>query len=78
MTGLDSFLHSEDSRQRSQELIKFETHLKEELMGEFAEVLLKLVNQYQIVTTTHSPFIVTPKAIDGCRRIQKKMMVRNQ
>ena len=39
---------------------------------QFAEVLLKLVGQYQIVTTTHSPFIVTPQAIDGYRRIQKK------
>ena len=156
LTSLDNFLHSEDRGQRSQELIKFETHLKEELMGEFAEVipsvefnlpdeeviakemkiflddgyrseieqkghglqraallallkvlakhgaryqdkpspiflvgelesflhpfaqkqfaevLLKLVGQYQIVTTTHSPFIVTPQAIDGYRRIQKK------
>lgn len=155
LTSLDNFLHSKDYEQRSQELIKFETHLKEELMGEFAEVipsvefnlpdeeviakemkiflddgyrseieqkghglqraallallkvlakhgaryqdkpspiflvgelesflhpfaqkqlaevLLKLVDQYQIVTTTHSPFIVTPQAIDGYRRIQK-------
>lgn len=72
LTSLDDFLHSKNCEQRSQELIKFETHLKEELMGEFAEVLLKLVDQYQIVTTTHSPFIVTPQAIDGYRRIQKK------
>src|SRR3990167_1532534 len=156
LTSLDNFLHSKDCEQRSQELIKFETHLKEELMGEFAEVvpsvefslpdeeviakemkiffddgyrseieqkghglqraallallkvlakhgaryqdkpspiflvgelesflhpfaqkqfaevLLRLVDQYQIVTTTHSPFIVTPQAIDGYRRIQKK------
>jgi len=155
LTSLDNFLHSKDYEQRSQELIKFETHLKEELMGEFAEVipsvefnlpdeeviakemkiflddgyrseieqkghglqraallallkvlakhgaryqdkpspiflvgelesflhpfaqkqlaeiLLKLVDQYQIVTTTHSPFIVTSQAIDGYRRIQK-------
>jgi predicted ATP-dependent endonuclease of OLD family len=155
LTGLDIFLHSKDCKQRSQELIKFETYLKEELIGEFAEVvpsieftlpdeeviakemkiilddgypseieqkghglqratllallkvlakhgaryqdrpspiflvgelesflhpfaqkqfaeiLLKLVNQYQIVTTTHSPFILTPQAVDGYRRIQK-------
>jgi predicted ATP-dependent endonuclease of OLD family len=156
LINLDIFLHSKNCEQRSQELIKFETHLKEELMGEFAEVmpsvefnlpdeeviakemkiflddgyrseieqkghglqratllallkvlakygaryqdkpspiflvgelesflhpfaqkqfaevLLKLVDQYQIVTTTHSPFIITPQAIDGYRRIQKK------
>jgi len=156
LISLDNFLHSRDSGQRSQELINFETHLKEELVGEFtevipsvefdlpdeeviakemkiflddgyrseieqkghglqratllamlkvlakhgtryqdkpspiflvgelesflhpfaqkqfAEVLLKLVDQYQIVTTTHSPFIVTPQSIDGYRRIQKR------
>lgn|GEM_PF-2429920 len=155
LTTLDSFLHGEVSGQRSQELINFETHLKEELMGEFAEVLpsvefelpneeviakemkiflddgykseieqkghglqratllalLKvlakhgaryqdkpspifligelesflhpfaqkqfaevlnqLVAQYQIITTTHSPFIIVPKAIDGYRRVIK-------
>ena len=39
LTSLDDFLHSKNCEQRSQELIKFETHLKEELMGEFAEVV---------------------------------------
>lgn len=38
---------------------------------QFAEVLNKLVDQYQIITTTHSPFIVIPKAIGGYRRVRK-------
>lgn len=156
LKSLDAFLHSREGGERSQELQKFETRLREELMGEFAEVvpsvefdlpdeeviakemkiflddghrseieqkghglqraallallrvlakhgaryhdrpspifligelesflhpyaqrqvggLLKLlVEQYQIVTTTHSPFIVDPGAIQGYRRVQKK------
>lgn len=155
LTTLDSYLHGQTSGQRSQELINFETHLKEELMGEFAdvlptvefelpneeiiakemkiflddgykseieqkghglqraallallkvlakhgakykdkptpifligelesflhpfaqkqfaEILNKLVDQYQIITTTHSPFIIMPEAIAGYRRVRK-------
>ncbi len=156
LKSLDMFLHSEESGERSQELQKFETRLREELMGEFAEVipsvefdlpdeeviakemkiflddgyrseieqkghglqraallallrvlakhgaryhdrpspifligelesflhpyaqkqvggLLKaLVEHYQIVTTTHSPFIVDPAAIGGYVRVGKR------
>src|SRR6266571_6317470 len=39
LKSLDMFLHSEESGERSQELQKFETRLREELMGEFAEVI---------------------------------------
>lgn len=38
---------------------------------QLAEVLNKLVDQYQIVTTTHSPFIVMPQAVSGYRRVRK-------
>jgi len=152
---LDEYLHSKDCTQRSSELTKFENNLKEELMGEFSdvvpsieftlpneeviakemkiflddgykseieqkghglqramllallkvlakhgakyqerpspifligeiesflhpfaqkqlsEILLRLSDQYQLVTTTHSPFIISPQAIEGYRRIQK-------
>ena len=29
------------------------------------------MDQYQVVTSTHSPFIVSPQGIDGYRRVQK-------
>lgn len=157
LSELDAFLHSQDAGVRSADLADFEAHLKEELMGEFAdvvpsvefglpdeeviakemkiflddgyrseieqkghglqratllallkvlakhgaryqdrpspifligelesflhpfaqkqlaEVLTALVNQYQIVTTTHSPFIITPGGIEGYRRIRKHL-----
>lgn len=38
---------------------------------EMAIALNKMRNNYQIITTTHSPFIVTPESIEGYRRIQK-------
>lgn len=159
LKGLDAFLHSRRGDERSQELQKFEQRLREELMGEFADVipsvefdlpdeeviakemkiflddgyrseieqkghglqraallallrvlakhgaryydrpspifligelesflhphaqkqvgvLLKaLIGQYQIMTTTHSPFIVDTKAIEGYRRVQKRPQV---
>lgn len=155
LTRLDEFLHSQDEKLRSGELIEFERRLKEELMGEFADVvpsvefglpdeqviakemkiflddgfrseveqkghglqratllaLLKLlaksgnryqgrpapifligelesflhpyaqkqladilnilVDRYQIVTTTHSPFIITSQTVGGYRRVRK-------
>jgi len=155
LSELDDFLHGEDANQRSQELIDFERHLSDELVGEFsdvipsvkfnlpneeviskemkiilddgypseieqkghglqratllallrvlakhgqryqdrpspifligelesflhpyaqkqyAKILLDLVDQYQIITTTHSPFIITPQGIGGYRRVVK-------
>lgn len=155
LTGLDEFLHSQEAGRRSQELVEFEQHLKEELMGEFADVvpsiefglpdeeviakemriflddgyrseveqkghglqratllallrllakygaryqdkptpifligelesflhpyaqkqlgntLTALVERYQIVTTTHSPFIISGQNIGGYRRVGK-------
>lgn len=152
---IDSFLHGEIEGQRSKELVDFENKLKEELMGEFSEVipsiefglpnekviadamkillddgykteveqkghglqratllallkllarsgqrytdhpppifligelesflhpyaqrqmanaLIQMMERYQIVTTTHSPFIITPTSIEGYRRVRK-------
>lgn len=36
-----------------------------------ANTLCNLVDQYQIMTSTHSPFIVSPETIDGYRRVRK-------
>lgn len=157
LSSLDEFLHSQDEERRSRELRNFEKDLKEELLGEFADVipsiefdlpdeeviakemriflddgfrseveqkghglqraillaLLRLlakrgkryqdrptpifligelesflhpyaqkqladvlnilVDRYQIVTTTHSPFIITPLNISGYRRVRKDL-----
>lgn len=37
-----------------------------------ADALIQMMERYQIVTTTHSPFIVTPTTIEGYRRVRKK------
>jgi predicted ATP-dependent endonuclease of OLD family len=155
LTTIDSFLHGQTEGERSQELTDFENSLKEELMGEFSEVipsvefglpdervitnamkillddgykteveqkghglqratllallrllaksgkkyedhpapifligelesflhpfaqrqmadaLVQMMERYQIITTTHSPFIVTPATIEGYRRVRK-------
>jgi len=154
--GLNDFLHSQDTSQRSADLINFEGHLKEELMGEFADIiptvefdlpdedviakkmkvilddghrseveqkghglqratllamlrvlakhghkyqdrpaplfligeietflhpyaqkllaeaLDSLIDRYQVITSTHSPFIIAPKRIAGYKRVVKK------
>jgi len=154
-SGLDKFLHSDESGERSPDLIDFETRFKEELMGEFSEVvpsiefnlpdeevvakemkiflddghkseieqkghglqraaliamlrtlakhgqnyqdrprpifligeietflhpyaqkllaeaLGSLMERYQVVTSTHSPFIISPNTIKGYRRVLK-------
>ena len=38
---------------------------------EMANALIQMMERYQIVTTTHSPFIVTPNTIEGYRRVRK-------
>jgi hypothetical protein len=155
LVELDKFLHDMDSGIRSQDLIQFEEYFKQELIGEFSEVIpsvkfnlpdeeviakemkiilddghpseieqkghglqraallamlrvlakhgaryqdrpapiflvgeietflhpyaqkllaqtfKSLIDRYQIVTSTHSPFIITPDVIDGYRRVTK-------
>jgi hypothetical protein len=39
---------------------------------QFGNVLLELVEQYQIITTTHSPFIISERSISGYRRVAKE------
>lgn len=159
LVNLDVFLHSDDEGRRSKDLISFEAHLKEELMGEFSEIipsvefdlpneeiiakemkiflddghrseieqkghglqratllamlrllakhghsyqdkpapifligeietflhpyaqkllaeaLDSLIDRYQIVTSTHSPFIVSPATISGYRRVSKHQRI---
>lgn len=156
LVSLDSFLHSEEVGERSSDLMKFEQHLKDELMGEFSEVtpsvvfnlpdeeviakemriilddgypseieqkghglqraallamlrvlakhglryqdrptpvfligeietflhpyaqkllakaLDSLIDRYQVITSTHSPFIIWPSRITGYRRVTKR------
>ena len=36
-----------------------------------ADALIQMMERYQIVTTTHSPFIITPTTIEGYRRVRK-------
>lgn len=38
---------------------------------QMAEALIQMMERYQIITTTHSPFIVTPATIEGYRRVRK-------
>ena len=157
LVSIDTFLHSEDDKERSEDLAKFEGYLKSELTGEFSnvipsiefglpneemiakemkiilddghkseieqkghglqratllamlrvlakhgqryynkpapifligeietflhpyaqkllsEALNSLVDRYQIVTSTHSPFIVSPHTITGYRRVVKSI-----
>ena len=50
---------------------EFETFLHPYAQKQLAGVLNALVGSYQIVTTTHSPFIITPEVINGYRRVHK-------
>lgn len=50
---------------------EFETFLHPYAQKQLAGVLNTLVPKYQIVTTTHSPFIISPEVIDGYRRVRK-------
>jgi len=38
---------------------------------QMADALIQMMERYQIITTTHSPFIVTPTTIEGYRRVGK-------
>lgn len=38
---------------------------------EMANALIQMMERYQIITSTHSPFIVTPATIEGYRRVRK-------
>lgn len=50
---------------------EFETFLHPYAQKQLAGVLNALVGSYQIITTTHSPFIITPEVISGYRRVRK-------
>lgn len=50
---------------------EFETFLHPYAQKQLAAVLNALVEKYQIITTTHSPFIITPEVISGYRRVRK-------
>lgn len=39
---------------------------------EMANALIQMMERYQIITSTHSPFIVTPATIEGYRRVRKE------
>jgi hypothetical protein len=42
---------------------------------QFAKILTELVENYQIIATTHSPFIITEKSLAGYRRVTKEAAV---
>lgn len=52
---------------------EIESFLHPYAQKQLADVLNTLVERYQIVTTTHSPFIISHKAIKGYRRVQKDL-----
>jgi predicted ATP-dependent endonuclease of OLD family len=51
---------------------ELETFLHPYAQRLLANTLSSLVDRYQIITTTHSPFIIDPKNIVGYRRVIKK------
>jgi len=50
---------------------ELESFLHPYAQREMANALIQMMERYQIVTTTHSPFIVTPDTIEGYRRVRK-------
>ena len=50
---------------------EIETFLHPYAQRQLADALTKLVDRYQIITTTHSPFIINPRNIGGYRRVVK-------
>jgi len=50
---------------------ELESFLHPYAQREMANALIQMMERYQIVTSTHSPFIVTPNTIEGYRRVRK-------
>jgi predicted ATP-dependent endonuclease of OLD family len=50
---------------------ELETFLHPYAQRQLAYALNRLADRYQIITTTHSPFIITPDNVEGYRRIKK-------
>jgi len=50
---------------------ELESFLHPYAQREMANALIQMMERYQIVTSTHSPFIVTPDTIEGYRRVRK-------
>jgi len=51
---------------------ELETFLHPFAQTQLGEALAKLVSRYQIVTTTHSPFIISRANIEGYKRVTKR------
>jgi len=52
---------------------ELESFLHPYAQKELAVALNKIIDQYQILTSTHSPFIITPQNLIGYRRTQKDL-----
>lgn len=66
--------HGERYQNRPEPLFligELESFLHPHAQMQFGDVLLDLVEQYQVITTTHSPFIISEKSIEGYRRVVK-------
>ena len=50
---------------------ELETFLHPYAQRQLAYALNLLADRYQIITTTHSPFIITPENVEGYRRVKK-------
>jgi len=50
---------------------ELETFLHPYAQKKLGQTLNDLADRYQIITTTHSPFILTPETIEGYRRVRK-------
>ena len=51
---------------------ELESFLHPYAQREMANALIQMMERYQIITSTHSPFIVTPNTIEGYRRVRKE------
>lgn len=50
---------------------ELESFLHPYAQREMANALVQMMERYQIITSTHSPFIVTPDTVEGYRRVKK-------